>query len=722
MASKNRQKDNLRKAFEVTVSRVARLKKGIDEDTLHRISMLGSMRLVVLRNLWSHGYIEACGLAESWDDARDMGCPLLDPELDEKGPDPVAVIESCVVPDDVTDPAKLFERLGDMVLSRKGKSNKYKTTLRRASRRRKGAFFTPDWMAERLVNMALGPVLQGKSAERIFSLRIADPACGDGRLLAKSLDSMLDALGVEGEQRVEASRNMVENCLRGVELDPICAALARTTMWLCCDPAKGPVEGLEHTIVTGDSLLGSIDTKDTLGVGWKTSFAEVFDGNEPGFDVIVANPPFEVLTGFSKRKGLKDYSKKIRKSGYDLALSGSLNTYRLFLERCLSLMADGGRMGIVLPFGFMMDRFASKLRSHILRSGWIEQVHAYPESTRSFDGVGQSVILLAVHKKDGSNKSILLKAAPSHEVLGTVSVEELKILDPKELVLPLARPASISLAARMSSACSSSVGELADGMVGELDQTKFRECMSSEPTETLLVRGVHMAPYDVDLNVRDCRQRWVDMEKFDSERAGGRWRHDITEPRLVQTGIVNMEASRRLVAAIVPTGTVLGNSVNYWVPKQGTLLDRDQTRWYLLAYLNSTPAEWRFRLSSSNNNVNLYEIRSLPLPGLTETFPSDRIETYLDGTMDRIRTAMVHPLGMVRQITAGWGAPGRTDRVVAMLLGRVAQHIESVDVSSEKGRWLEHLLDHLVNWHLGMDEPDLDYMLHEVPVRAWSTE
>ncbi len=719
MASKERQKDSLRGCFEASAEKVSKLKKNIPEDSLHRICLIASMRLVLLRKLRADGYIEGSNLSELWDAALCLGCPLLDASLDSCGLDPLSLLESTCVPDEVTDYSLVFERLEDLGLLRKAKTGKYKAKYKRTNRRRRGAFFTPDAMARRLVTMALGKLVHERSAEGIWSLRVADPACGDGRLLVASLDLMLDALDIQERQRGEYSRRLVKDCLRGVDLDPVCVAMARTSLWLKCDPALGEVEGLQQALVTGDSLLGPVDATDKSSLGWRRTFPDVFARPEAGFDVIVANPPFEVLTGFAKRKGLKSYTKRIRKSGYDLSLSGSLNTYRLFLERSLGLLATGGRMGIVLPFGFMMDRTASRLRAHIIRKAWIEQVEFYPESARSFEGVGQSVVLLTAHKEDGANKSIVMRNGTEDGDSNVVTLEQLELLDQKDLVLPPVAAADISLAARMSSVCSSSVGELADGMVGELDQTKYRSTMMSEHTDTILVRGVHMAPYHVNLELENTQERWVDWEKFSSQRGGGRWHEDIKETRLAQTGIVNMEAGRRLVAALVPEGVVLGNSVNYWVPKEHQLLSKHEIRSYLLAFLNSTPAEWRFRLSSSNNNINLYEIRSLPLPGLTAAFHSDRIESYLDGISKKLHETHVHPLGMVRQITAGWGAPGRTDRVVALLLGRVAGMLMELTPGTEKGRWLEHLMDHLVNWHMGLDEPDLDVMLEQVPARAW---
>jgi hypothetical protein len=52
------------------------------------------------------------------------------------------------------------------------------------------------------------------------------------------------------------------------------------------------------------------------------------------------------------------------------------------------------------------------------------------------------------------------------------------------------------------------------------------------------------------------------------------------------------------------------------------------------------------------------------------------------------------------------------------LIGSVARLL-SAGPRPPRERWLAHVLDHLVNWHLGLDEPDLERMLRDVPARAW---
>ncbi len=680
--------------------------------------MLACLRRALLHELADDGVLGGGDPDELWDRAVELGCPLLSPALDVGGPEPGRAVRLACLTDGNRDLGTLYQRLQEFRLDRKDKA--LTASVARTDRRRSGSFFTPEWMARRLASMALEPVIAGRSIDQLCRLSLLDPACGDGRLLTACIRLMLDAAGIDSDGRPEAARRLVAGTVRGIDLDPVSAALARCALWRLCDPGLGPVEGLDRAIVVGDSicpsLCGGLLPGDELR--WDRLFPVQCGPGGIGFDALVANPPFEVLTGFARRQGLARYVARIRKSGYSLALSGNINTYRLFLERALDLLAEDGRLAFVLPFGFLMDRTAAPLRRHMLRRGWVERVEVFPESSRVFEQVGQSVILLAAQKSDRSGRKIEVQDGADGSGPHRVAVDQIESLDPETMALPVVFGDAIGLAARMRALNGSSMGELAEGRVGELDQTKYRGCMRSEPDEALLVRGAHLSAFSVHLDTDQSRERWVDRERFFEQRGGGRWSDDLAQPRVVQTGIVNMEAARRLVAAEVPAGVVLGNSVNYWVPRPRSDFEPGDLRAYLLGLLNSTPLEWRFRLTSSNNNINLYEVRSLPLPRLARSHPAERIDDFVDRSSEQIRQSRTSPLEQVRRITAGRGAPGRDDRTVARLIGRVARMLARNGQPENTG-WIQHVLDYLVNWHLGLDEPDLERMLTDVPARAW---
>ena len=96
---------------------------------------------------------------------------------------------------------------------------------------------------------------------------------------------------------------------------------------------------------------------------WTLEFPEVFhdaDGApQPGggFDAVIGNPPWAAaggLTRFSRDSGC-----------YRLQGHGHANLYQLFAERMLQLVAEGGRVGAVLPAGVLTDSGCAALRRQL---------------------------------------------------------------------------------------------------------------------------------------------------------------------------------------------------------------------------------------------------------------------------------------------------------------------------------------------------------------------
>jgi hypothetical protein len=68
-------------------------------------------------------------------------------------------------------------------------------------------------------------------------------------------------------------------------------------------------------------------------------------------------------------------------------LLGNVNLYRLFLERSLQLVEEGGRVRMIVPDSLLREKSSIPLRRLMVeRNNW-DSAWSFPESQRVFPGV-----------------------------------------------------------------------------------------------------------------------------------------------------------------------------------------------------------------------------------------------------------------------------------------------------------------------------------------------
>lgn len=187
-----------------------------------------------------------------------------------------------------------------------------------------GQFFTPRNVVQMMID-----VLSPQAGDRII-----DPACGSGGFLAYTL-------------RYYLSRNERDFCLAGIEKDSFLATIAKVYLSLLGDA--------DYHIYCANSLENpgqwSQEVRENIACGQ--------------FDIVLTNPPFgakipvlgEHLLGqyqlghrWQKQGGWRRTDKVLERQSPQV----------LFIERCLQLLREGGKLGIVLPegvFGNPSDRY-----------------------------------------------------------------------------------------------------------------------------------------------------------------------------------------------------------------------------------------------------------------------------------------------------------------------------------------------------------------------------
>lgn len=499
-------------------------------------------------------------------------------------------------------------------------------------RRTKGAYYTPTPIIRQ--------ILDGCVKDWSSRPTLCDPSAGTGFFL-------LDALAEAGQHMSrDELGSWVATSLCGVDRDPHAIHAAQSALSLACRLLDPDLAFPLHHLRVGDALLGPVWDGSAARVqqslwtapapvpppapapapstatpsdrfDWEAAFPHIAQNG--GFDVVFGNPPYDVLTRFARHPELAAYARALRASRtYPLSMHGQINLYRCFLERGLHLVRPGGRMGWIVPSGFLLDHVAAPLRKAFLQHHHLDAVTVFPECEAVFSGVTQAVTILHATRDAGRAARISV-----HHPRGTVTptTDQIVRLTP-DYAIPAAPPEAWTLLAWLEDHAPRRLIDEVECGVGEVDQTIFRNAMRDEDTGHLLVRGSHVRPFLVDLLPLPSKERFLDRDEFITLKKGAAQASlaRVAKERVVQLGIRNMASRPRMVAGILPPGVFAGNSVNVLSPKR--LLGCRA----LCGLLNSRLYDWRFCLTSGNNNINVREVESLPLPDILDQGLLYRIE------------------------------------------------------------------------------------------------
>lgn len=236
-------------------------------------------------------------------------------------------------------------------MSDRARAQAYEQSLERQSRRSAGVFYTPADLIDRVLDLALEPVLD--ETPDPLTVRVLDPSCGAGLFLRAAAERIAARAGVE----VRAAYC----CLIGIDIDPGAIEVAR-------------------------KLLPDADLRVDNGL-----LAEV----EP-VDVVLGNPPFlnQLRTATAMPR---PHVAQVRE-----LLGGVATAYTdvsaLFLARSLQLVRVGGRVGLVQPLSVLAARDAAGVREYVEAHGSLEDLWASP--ARQFPDASVLTCVVSLRRGD----------------------------------------------------------------------------------------------------------------------------------------------------------------------------------------------------------------------------------------------------------------------------------------------------------------------------------
>lgn len=236
-------------------------------------------------------------------------------------------------------------------------------------------------------------------------------------------------------------------------------------------------------------------TSESRVFHWPLEFPDIL--NNGGFDVVLGNPPWEVmqlgeeeyfsqyqpeiseLTGNARKRAIaslrgshpaifdayqaekrrfESSNEFARSAGrFELTARGKVNTYALFAELSLALGKPTGRAGIIVPTGLATDLNTSAFLKHCTRSGSLVRLMGFENEEFLFPGIHNAtkfaLYTFANNRSDGSPASYtfllrnLIQAQQSERTFD-LSYSELMLLSPNTGTVPIFRSKADAMLAK----------------------------------------------------------------------------------------------------------------------------------------------------------------------------------------------------------------------------------------------------------------------------------
>lgn len=362
----------------------------------------------------------------------------------------------------------------------------------------------------------------------------------------------------------------------------------------------------------GTGLLFDVGDDDIKYIPITAIFSEEIVGS--GFDFIATNPPYKNLKAEcshyqsveQKNQDKAKYSAiaELASKYFLYSTTGTLNLYKLFVEEMIERYASPtGVCSLLIPSSILSDKSCAKLRTRILESCCIKSIRLFSEGS-SYVDASQALCAMLLHKGNRTN-SILIDGSFDCNISNEsiVSIEDILDESTGNAILVLNKN-EYRLRKKMRQFPTIREIPYIINMRGELDMTLNKKSITTSETAYPLYRGRHIGYY----KTIDFEPKEFVLESFVEATAKKPY---IFSPRIICQQIVNMAKKRRISFAPVPVSSVLGNSCNFV-----TVEDNDDgvDIYYVLGVLNSTLIDWYFKLTSSNNHINNYEIDNFPIP------------------------------------------------------------------------------------------------------------
>ncbi|MEM3784102.1 MAG: hypothetical protein QXY88_03615, partial [Candidatus Bathyarchaeia archaeon] len=420
---------------------------------------------------------------------------------------------------------------------------------------------------------------------------------------------------------------------------------------------------------------------------WELEFPDAFSKDRRGFDLIVMNPPWDVVKpedddffsvyyprfrrirskpekrkimkellrdkAVSKayneyRKSIEDKVRFFKESGeYVRRGSGDTNCWKLFLERALSLAGDGGSFALVIPSGIVTDEGGKQLREALFE-GRIRTIYEFENRKGIFPDIDcrYKFVLLVADKAEptGSFPAAFylhdieaLEGKVEQEKFVEVPTELVKISAPESLSIPEVRNKKqlevFSWLYKNHPLMSDEKKGWSVALISELHRTNDSDILRSDGKGWPFMEGKHFHQFIPDFE----KSIFTIIPEVGLKRTSKRKEYhginkDVHESvRLAFRNVASSTNVRSFVACILPPKCFCSNSACIILPKKNEAIITGREYLGMQAYLaglvNSMVFDFLIR-TRITMNLNFFYIYQTPIPvSLNSEIAKQIIET-----------------------------------------------------------------------------------------------
>jgi hypothetical protein len=347
---------------------------------------------------------------------------------------------------------------------------------------------------------------------------------------------------------------------------------------------------------------------------WELFFSEVFYLKK-GFDVIIANPPYEVLD--SKKSSSNRIFQLRKNSIYEPATEGQLNYFKLFLAKFLTHLNEDGVSAFIFQNSFLGDKTCTKIRKFVFDKNKLLSLVSFPErddaNKRVFRSAKMSVCIAHISKNIMEDYNFKFEVWRDKEKKdGFITSFDKKFIQ-KDLYYRIPSTDKDGLKIYFKILKNPKIIQLQSickVFSGELDMTLhkkyFSEIKNSEYSSTIL-KGANIQSYYTTDETSQGKKEFLNSNAFLKDNRSNR-SNSFQFDRIAMQGITGVNEKYRIKACFVKKDNFLANSTNFIINT-----GNDFSNIEIITYLNSNLLNWFFKIFSTNSNVNTYEVNILPV-------------------------------------------------------------------------------------------------------------